>query len=132
MYQKDVPQTYSITFKTIYQVYASNMCQHHKDVPLTMNHNIHRLCTKGMSQACINFTKTCTSNICIHVPKGLQDMPQVCAKPSMIQVSKTHKKYTFTHEEYLVHIITDQLTNLVQIIFNKLKIKSFINFLQPH
>jgi hypothetical protein len=47
----DVPQSST-------KICASYICQYHKDVPLTMNHNNHKPSTKDMSQACINITKT--------------------------------------------------------------------------
>jgi uncharacterized membrane protein YfhO len=66
-YPNNVPQACIIPYTIIY---ASNICQYHKDVLLTMNHNSHIQCTNDMSQSCINDTKTWTSTICNHKSKG--------------------------------------------------------------
>lgn len=85
---------------------VSTICQH-KDVPLTMSHNIHVPSTKNMCQECINITST----ICNHVPCTTR-VPRhaliMCHTIHETSLKQTHVKHTFTHEENLVHIISNQ------------------------
>jgi hypothetical protein len=93
-----------------------------------MNHNNHIQCTKDMSQACINNTKTWTSTICNHIPKGPpRHALSMCHTIHDTSLNQTYKRHTFIHEEDLVHIISYQQTNLVHIIFNKQEIPSSSN-----
>jgi hypothetical protein len=124
MYQ-NVPQACIIPYTIRY---ASNICHYHKYVPLTMNHNNHIQCTKDMSQACINDTKTWTSTICNHIPKGPpRHASSMCHTIHDTSLNQTYKRHTFTHEEDLVHTVSYQQTNLVHVIFNKQEIPSSSN-----
>jgi hypothetical protein len=117
----------------MYQGYASSMCQHHKDIPQTIYQRYAITSPRHVSMLYKRYASTITSprsrhTLCIHVPtrppKHASSMCHTIYDTSL----KPNENIHFYHVEDLMHIITDQHTNLVHIIFNKHKITSSLNF----